>query len=165
MKSVTGKIDPRIELIQVTGIDQLDEIRRLFIEYAQSLDIDLCFQDFDQELETLPGKYAPPMGALILAMVDGQPAGCIALRQLTDNICEMKRLFVRPDFRGLKIGSQLIAKIIKEAKDRQYKHMRLDTLSTMKNALKLYSSFGFYEIEPYIFNPIQGARYLELKLI
>lgn len=164
MKSVIGEKDHRIELIYVTGVDRLDEIRKLFVEYAQSLDIDLCFQDFDQELETLPGKYAPPKGALILALVDDQPAGCIALRKISGDTSEMKRLFVRPDFRGLKIGSQLVSTIIEAAKVRQYKYIRLDTLSTMKNALGLYASFRFYEIEPYIFNPIQGARYLELKL-
>ena len=113
---------------------------------------------------TLPGKYIPPTGALILALVDGEAAGCVALRKVDDNICEMKRLFVRNDFRGLGIGNELISMIIKEARKLNYSYMRLDTLPMMKKAQELYKSYGFYDIEPYVYNPIVGTKYLELNL-
>lgn len=154
----------QIELIPVEGTDRLDMIRQLFLEYAQSLDFDLCFQDFETELASLPGKYARPDGALILAQVDGQPAGCVALRGISEEACEMKRLYVRDAYRGLRIGQALIGRIIEEAAKRHYRFIRLDTAPTMQKAQSLYQSFGFYDIEPYIYNPLQGARYMERKL-
>jgi len=149
----------------VNGEDQLIDVRQLFIEYAQSLEIDLCFQNFEDELRTLPGKYAPPEGALLIARLDGQAVGCIALRKHAGNICEMKRLYVKNSCRGLGLGRKLAVMIIEEAKRLGYSHIRLDTLSTMKEALQLYESLGFYDIDAYIYNPIPGARYLELNLL
>jgi ribosomal protein S18 acetylase RimI-like enzyme len=156
--------DP-IELIQVTGGPELEEIRALFLEYARSLDFSLCFQNFDDELRQLPGDYAPPDGRILLCRVDGQTAGCIAVKSLGGGICEMKRLFVRPAFRGRKIGSLLASKLIKEAKEIGYRAMRLDTIAvTMKPAIELYRSLGFREIPPYCDNPIPNAVYFELTL-
>ncbi|HNU79762.1 MAG TPA: GNAT family N-acetyltransferase [Bacillota bacterium] len=142
----------------------IEEIRKLFLEYARSLEIDLDFQDFETELNTLPGKYQPPDGALILALVEGREAGCIALRKISKDICEMKRLYVRDEYRGLGLGKKLVGMIIDEAVNKNYQYMRLDTLPTMKSAQSLYLSFGFYDIEPYVYNPIQGTRFMELKL-
>ena len=154
----------KIDLVEASTPAQIDEIRLLFLEYARSLDFNLCFQDFDAELATLPGKYALPDGALILALVDGQSAGCIALRKIQDDVCEMKRLYVRDSYRGLKIGRLLIARIIEEAEKRDYQAIRLDTAPDMKAAQSLYASFGFKDIEPYIYNPLPGARYMEKSL-
>jgi ribosomal protein S18 acetylase RimI-like enzyme len=148
----------------VVGTDGLVEIRQLFLEYAASLGIDLSFQGFEAELADLPGKYAPPEGALILARVDRALAGCVALRSLGDGICEMKRLYVRDDFRGLGLGRALVARLIEEARERGYRAMRLDTLATMDAAQRLYASFGFRYIAPYVYNPVDGARYMELIL-
>lgn len=148
----------------VTEGDMLEEVRQLFIEYAQSLRVDLAFQDFKTELKTLPGKYGPPDGVLLLASVDGKGAGCVALRKISNDICEMKRLYVRDAYRGLGIGKRLIDRIIDEARKMNYAYMRLDTLETMKKAQSLYLSLGFYDIEPYVYNPIEGTRFLELKL-
>jgi len=152
------------EFLHVIEGEMIEEIRKLFLEYAQSLDIDLDFQDFETELKTLPGKYQPPDGALILALVEGKEAGCIALRKISKDICEMKRLYVRDEYRGLGLGKMLVGMIIDEAVKKNYQYMRLDTLPTMKSAQSLYLSFGFYDIEPYVYNPIQGTRFMELKL-
>ena len=152
------------EFFLVTEGEMIEEIRKLFLEYARSLEIDLDFQDFETELKTLPGKYQPPDGALILALVEGKEAGCIALRKISKDICEMKRLYVRDEYRGLGLGKKLVGMIIDEAVNKHYQYMRLDTLPTMKRAQSLYSSFGFYDIEPYVYNPIQGTRFMELKL-
>lgn len=154
----------KYEILHVRDGDRLEEVRQLFLEYAQSLGIDLDFQGFDAELETLPGKYQAPDGALMLALVDGKAAGCIALRRISDEICEMKRLYVRDAYRGLGLGKKLVSIIIDEAMNNKYKYMRLDTLPTMKGAQGLYLSFGFYDIEPYVYNPIEGTRFMELKL-
>lgn len=152
------------EFFLVTEGEMIEEIRKLFLEYARSLEIDLDFQDFETELNTLPGKYQPPDGALILALVEGREAGCIALRKISKDICEMKRLYVRDEYRGLGLGKTLVGMIIDEAVNKNYQYMRLDTLPTMKSAQSLYLSFGFYDIEPYVYNPIQGTRFMELKL-
>lgn len=152
------------ELKHVTGGDMLGEVRQLFIEYAKSLNIDLTFQDFEAELKTLPGKYEAPGGTLILATVDGKAAGCIALRKISEDICEMKRLYVRDAYRGLGLGKRLIGMIIDDARKLNYAYIRLDTLETMKKAQSLYLSLGFYDIEPYVYNPIEGTKFLELKL-
>jgi ribosomal protein S18 acetylase RimI-like enzyme len=142
----------------------IPEVRRLFLEYADSLKVPLDFQNFDEELNSLPGAYTPPTGCLLLAISDQEFAGCVALRQLEKNICEMKRLFVRPQWRGTKLGRILAETIIQRARDSGYQFMRLDTLPSMDRARKLYSSLGFYEIEPYRFNPIAGTSFMELKL-
>lgn len=153
-----------IEFRHVTGQNMIEEIKQLFLEYINSLKVDLTFQDVETELKTLPGKYAPPNGVLILALINGKEAGCVALRKISDNVCEMKRLYVRDEFRGLGIGKNLVSKVIKEAKGLNYQYIRLDTLPTMKSAQALYSSLGFYDIEPYVYNPIEGTRYMELKI-
>ncbi|NLW43547.1 MAG: GNAT family N-acetyltransferase [Syntrophomonadaceae bacterium] len=152
------------EFSWVTEGSLLEEVRKLFLEYEDSLGIDLCFQGFDSELQSLPGKYAPPDGALVLALVKGNPAGCAALRRLSEDICEMKRLYVRKEYRGYGIGRRLAAMIIEKARNLGYSCIRLDTLVTMLEANRLYESLGFYDIEPYTFNPLPGARFMELKL-
>lgn len=144
--------------------NQLDKIRQLLREYANSLEIDLCFQDFEEELDSLPGKYAEPDGRLYIALFDDKVAGCIALRRYDDNRAELKRLFVRNGYRGLGISKRLIQRIIQDALDIGYHSILLDTLDTMKPAINLYSSFGFDEIESYYDNPIEGAKYFELDL-
>lgn len=153
-----------IEFKYITGAYMIEEVKQLFLKYAQSLEIDLAFQNFEREFKTLPGQYGSPDGALILALVDGKRAGCIALRKISDSICEMKRLYVYDEYRGLGIGKKLILLIIEEARKLNYSFMRLDTLPTMKKAQEMYLSFGFYDIEPYVYNPIEGARFLELCL-
>lgn len=152
------------EFEHVTAGDKLEAVRELFCEYAKSLEVDLCFQNFEEELKQLPGKYSPPKGILLLANVGGKAAGCIALRLISDDICEMKRLYVRSDFRGTGLGKKLAERLIKEARTLGYRYMRLDTLATMKSAQNLYLSLGFYDIAPYVYNPIDGTRYMELKL-
>jgi len=142
----------------------IDSTRELFREYADSLGFNLCFQDFDNELASLPGEYSPPYGCILLARVDGRIAGCVALRKIEDNICEMKRLYVRSPFRGRKIGHKLASRIIREAERLGYKTMRLDTVPQMKEAVALYRSFGFTQIHPYRHNPIPGAMFFEMSL-
>jgi GNAT superfamily N-acetyltransferase len=152
-------------LLQVESGPALDQIRSLFLEYAQSLDFDLCFQNFDAELRELPGRYRPPEGRLILCEVDGSAAGCIALKPLEPGVCEMKRLFVRPVFRGRQLGVLLAKHIISEARLIGYSAMRLDTIrGRMDNAIALYSSVGFREIPPYYKNPVPNAFFMELEL-
>jgi len=143
----------------------LDEVRKLFAEYAKSLVISLEFQNFDAELAGLPGEYAPPNGRLLIAISDGHPSGCVALRKLDERVCEMKRLYVRPQFQGLRIGRSLAECIIAEAKGMGYESMRLDTLPSMKIARSLYVSLGFCEIAPYRHNPIEGTAFMELALV
>jgi len=152
------------QIISALAAPWLDSVRSLFREYHDWLHVDLRFQNFEEELATLPGKYAPPHGALLLAFEDDQPAGCIALRPLDNSICEMKRLFVRPQFRSRKLGRLLANAIIEEARRIGYARMRLDTLDWMKEAIALYRSLGFYEIPAYTHNPLSGAVFLELDL-
>jgi len=139
-------------------------VKELFVEYAASLGFGLEFQDFDDELASLPGRYAPPRGCILLADVDGHPGGCIGLRPLAGDACEMKRLYVRPAFRGKGVGSALAEEVIARARRLGYGRMRLDTVASMAEANALYASLGFREIEPYRHNPLQGARYFELDL-
>jgi ribosomal protein S18 acetylase RimI-like enzyme len=143
----------------------IPEVRQLFLEYADSLNVPLDFQNFDEELKSLPGAYTPPSGCLLLAISNQQFAGCVAMRPLEKNVCcEMKRLFVRPKWRGTKLGRMLAEKIIQRGRDAGYQFMRLDTLPSMQRARTLYASLGFYEIEPYRFNPIEGTSFMEVKL-
>ena len=144
--------------------EHLNTIRELFKAYQASLNFDLCFQNFDEELAELPGDYAPPDGRLLLAVVKLDVVGCVGLRKLSEGICEMKRLYVKPEFRGLGIGRSLSIAIIEEAREIGYAVMRLDTVPWMREAISLYRSLGFKEIESYTNNPIEGAMYMELKL-
>jgi putative acetyltransferase len=150
---------------QAESSEQIAHARELFLEYAQSLGFSLCFQSFDQELARLPGDYAPPDGRLLLAEYEGQLAGCVALHKLEPGICEMKRLYLRPQFRGKGLGRALADAIIAEARSSGYQRMRLDTIEPiMKDAVAMYRQFGFQEIAPYRPNPIAGAKYMELFL-
>lgn len=153
-----------LRILRVNTKQEIDLARDLFLEYADSLDFDLSFQDFQKEVEQLPGEYAHPAGCLLLAWYDSEVAGCVALRRISKEICEMKRLFVRPKFRGNGIGKALSTAIIEDARRTGYKRMRLDTVPAMKSAIALYESLGFKEIEPYRYNPIQGAKFMELNL-
>jgi ribosomal protein S18 acetylase RimI-like enzyme len=153
-----------VRLIQAHAVPLIPQVRALFLEYATVTGLDLCFQDFDAELAGLPGKYAPPDGRLLIAVKDRDNAGCVALRQLDAGICEMKRLYVPPHFRGQGIGRDLATAVIAEARMIGYRTMRLDTLAGMKEAIALYRSLGFQEIAPYRYNPCADAVYLELNL-
>jgi len=139
-------------------------VRNLFQEYAGSLAFGLDFQDFSEELETLPGKYAPPLGSILVAKENGETVGCVAVRPLGSKVCEMKRLYVKPAHRGKKLGQELAVAIIEEAKSLGYKAMRLDTVEAMKEAPALYRALGFQPIDAYCYNPLPGAMYFELTL-
>jgi len=159
-----------LAVTHVESPTQLAQARELFLEYAQSLGFSLCFQNFDKELAGLPGDYAPPEGRLLLAEYEGQLAGCVALHKLTlhnveDGICEMKRLYLRPQFRGKGLGRILAERIIAEARWAEYTSIRLDTVGpVMKDAVAMYRKLGFKEIAPYRPNPNPGTLYLELTL-
>ncbi len=159
---------PDIRIISVNQPESLGLVRELFVEYAASLGIDLCFQNFDAELAALPGEYTAPSGALLLALVDGAPAGCVGLRPLPDaddpNACEMKRLYVRPAFRRFGLGRRLAEALLDEGQRAGYSAMFLDTLDEMEAARELYASLGFEEVPPYYYNPIPGAHYLRASL-
>ena len=144
--------------------DLVKTVAELFVEYVRSLPFELDFQDFDAELAHIESHYAPPGGRLYLALVDGQPAGCVALRDFGEGVCEMKRLYVRPQFRGLHIGRQLAETIIEAAGEIGYHRMRLDTVASMESANRLYATLGFVSIDAYRFNPVEDAVYLELEL-
>jgi ribosomal protein S18 acetylase RimI-like enzyme len=152
-------------IVQAETSEQIKEIRNLFREYEAWLGIDLCFQNFENELASLPGKYARPTGRLFLITQENQSAGCIALRKIEDGVCEMKRLFVREDFRGSGFGKMLIEKLIEEAQIIGYRKMRLDTLADkMPEAVKLYEHYGFRKIAPYYENPHSETLFMELNL-
>ena len=136
-------------------------VRELMREYAQQLNVDLCFQNFEEELAQLPGLYAAPKGCLMVVTVQGQPAGCAAYRPMSDEVCEMKRLYIRPGFRGLALGRQLVNALLLRAQEAGYRSIRLDTLPFMHSAIALYRSLGFQEIEPYCKNPIAGCLFFE----
>ncbi len=154
-----------IEILQAETREQIEETRKLFREYEKWLGLDLCFQGFEEELKNLPAKYAMPDGRLFLALVNDETAGCIAMRKLEKDVCEMKRLFVRNEFRSLGLGKLLIEKLIEEACLIGYEKMRLDTLpDKMAKAVKLYKSYGFAEISPYYENPYKETLFLELNL-
>ena len=159
---------PRVQLLVPESPEQLDATRAIFREYAQGLGVDLCFQNFEAELASLPGDYRAPRGALLLATVDGEVAGCGAFRPLLDadyaNACEMKRLYVRSGFRGLGVGRVLAQALMDQAVRAGYSAMLLDTLDDMEAARGLYVALGFVEIPPYYYNPIPGAHYLKADL-
>lgn len=149
----------------VSSLEELPIIRTLFQEYADSLGFSLESQNFAQELDELPGKYAPPTGCLLLAMVDGEPAGIVALRPQSHDACEMKRLYVRPQYRKLGLGRALVERVIEEARVLGYRVLRLDTIPTlMERAVALYTALGFERIPPYWNNVLPGAEYMELRL-
>jgi len=154
-----------IHFVQVVSPEQIEHARELFREYEAWIKVDLCFQSFEKELADLPGKYAPPDGRLLLAFHNSQLAGCVALRKIGEGVCEMKRLFVRPEFQGKGVGRQLLDAIFREARTIGYERMRLDTLPPQMNkAIALYRGLGFKEIEPYYDNPVPGALFMELQL-
>jgi putative acetyltransferase len=153
-----------LNILRAESAKDIELVRELFLEYAQSLNFHLCFQDFERELAELPGEYAQPYGLLLLLMSEGKAAGCVALRKIDGNVCEMKRLYVRPEFRGKGLGKKLTLAVIDEAKKIGYRFMRLDTVSSMREAIKLYQLLGFRKIEPYRQNPIEGAIFMELDL-
>ncbi len=154
-----------LTLSEVQTPGQISQARELFLEYAESLGFSLCFQNFDKELAGLPGDYAPPDGRLLLAEYDGQLAGCVALHRLDATSGEMKRLYIRPDFRGLRLGRTLAERIVSEAASIGFQRIRLDTVAgVMDDAIALYRRLGFREIEPYRQNPIAGALYMEKEL-
>ncbi len=154
----------RMDVVHAVTPGQIEQARALFREYERSLGIDLCFQGFEQELAGLPGAYAPPRGRLLLALDGAAQAGCVALRPLADAACEMKRLYVRPAFRGRRVGRLLAERILAEARAIGYPRMRLDTLPSMGEAIALYRALGFVEIAPYTTNPVAGALFMELVL-
>jgi len=153
-----------ISVVPAGATKHLRQAKILFEEYAATLDFALDFQNFEKELAGLPGNYAPPEGCLLLARHRGQVAGCVALRKIDRDICEMKRLFVRLSFRHLGIGAALARTVIQEAKKKGYTRMRLDTVPSMKEAQALYEALGFRKIPPYCHNPVPGALFLELEL-
>jgi ribosomal protein S18 acetylase RimI-like enzyme len=171
----SSSADARIRIVPARSPAEIAVARQLFLEYAESLGFDLCFQDFEKELAELPGDYAPPAGRLLLAVSTApgssegaaaaeNAAGCVALRPLGDAACEMKRLYVRPAFRGIGLGRRLTVEAIEEARRAGHARMRLDTVPSMREAIALYRALGFREIAPYRPNPIPGALYLELDL-
>jgi putative acetyltransferase len=153
-----------IEITPAATEDDLATARELLLEYAASLGFDLGFQDFDAELRSLPGEYAPPRGALLLARSDSRAVGCVAVRPLDPEACEMKRLYVRPSARGIGAGRALAEAAVAAGRRCGYSCMRLDTVPSMETARALYRSLGFREIAPYRFNPIPGTSFMELDL-
>ena len=167
---MTSKTEHRVStndftIVQATTAEDLVTIRELFLEYAASLNFSLCFQGFENELKGLPGDYASPDGRLFLMHYKTQPAGCVALHRTSAGVCEMKRLYIRPAFRGKGLGLALINAVIDEARVIGYRGMRLDTVEpVMKDAVAIYRRLGFKQIAPYRDNPIEGALYMELPL-
>jgi len=153
-----------IQIVKANTETLVENAKELIREYAQSLEFDLEFQDFEKEMENFPGQYAPPRGCLYVALDANQPIGCVALRNLGQGVCEMKRLYVKPSLRGQKVGKLLAEIVIKAARDMEYDYMRLDTIPSMKQANMLYTTLGFKRIAPYRFNPIEGATFFELNL-
>ena len=157
-------LEPPYAIVDATDPPRLDDVRRLFRDYADWIGVDLGFQDFEQELATLPGKYAPPQGRLLLLVRAEQAVGCIALRRFDAHSGEVKRLYVRPAERGRGLGKALAGAIVEAAREIGYRRLMLDTLEPMVEARELYRSFGFTEVPAYYANPLPGAIYMELRL-
>jgi putative acetyltransferase len=153
-----------VHIASADTTDDLQQVRTLFLEYESFLGISLCFQNFERELSTLPGDYAPPEGCLLIARYQGQVAGCVALRQFSDGVCEMKRLYVRSQYQGMKIGRALAEAVIEGARRAGYSCIRLDTLPRLERAVLLYKSLGFEEVAPFHDYPMQ-AVFMERSLI
>jgi len=153
-----------LKVFEATTPEHIEIARTLFREYQTFLNVDLCFQGFEEELASLPGKYAIPKGVILLAEVEGSIAGCVAVRELKENICEMKRLYVKDKFRGLSVGKKLTVEIIEKAKKLHYKKMQLDTLERLETAMGIYQKLGFKKISPYYANPLDEVVYWELDL-
>jgi putative acetyltransferase len=162
------QVEPMIEIGDAIDAAHFAMARALFREYQAALGVDLSFQDFETELQTLPGEYAPPEGVLILALKGSEPAGCVAMRSISGErsgeTCEMKRLYVRPQYRGSGLGRQLAEHVISRARAAGYRWMNLDTLPMMSGAQRMYERLGFKDIPPYRYNPIEGTRFLGLEL-
>ena len=146
------------------SLEELEDVKNIFIEYSEFLQVDLCFQDFEKELMTLHEVYSPPRGCIILAKQNDKTVGCIALKPISNGICEMKRLYVRPQARGTGLGRKLVEELIIFAQKSSYQCMKLDTVSKLKEAIHLYRSLGFTETTPYVYNPLADVLYFELKL-
>lgn len=153
-----------MKIIQAQTAAEMEAVRELFRDYQRWLGVDLCFQGFKEELATLPGRYAPPSGRLLLALAGACAAGCVALRALDDGGCEMKRLFVRPDYRGQGLGHRLAMQVVNEASALGYAVMRLDTLEGLESAMRMYAAMGFQRRTPYYANPLPGVVYWERAL-
>jgi putative acetyltransferase len=165
LNSPVSSVVKGLVVLQAESPTQIAQVRDLFLEYAQSLGFSLCFQSFDKELAGLPGDYAPPDGRLLLAQYEGQLVGCVALHKLEAGVCEMKRLYLRPQFRGKGLGRMLAERIIAEARGVGYDRIRLDTVEpVMKDAVAMYRKLGFGEIAPYRPNPNPGTLYMERAL-
>jgi putative acetyltransferase len=155
---------PHLHVVESDSDEHIQAVRDIFIEYENWLGVSLCFQGFEEELAGLPGKYSPPDGRLLLALEDGDVAGCVAFRPIDDETCEMKRLFVRERFQGMGIGKQLLEMVINDAREAGFKRMRLDSwIPRMGKAIEMYRRHGFYEIEPYNENPYEMI-YMEIAL-
>ena len=146
------------------SLEELEEVREIFVEYANFLQVDLCFQNFEKELQTLHQVYFPPLGCIILAKDEKKVVGCIALKPIGEDICEMKRLYVKPSARGKALGKQLVEELIHFARKAGYKTMKLDTITSLEDAIKLYRSKGFIETDAYVYNPLPEVLYLQLSL-
>ncbi len=153
-----------MRIIEALSPGDIDLARSLFMEYQRAIGVDLCFQAFDEELRALPGAYARPRGRLLLALEDDEPAGCGALRAIAPGIAELKRMWVRPAFRGRGLGRAIAVALLEAAREEGYRAARLDTLESMREAQALYRSLGFYEIPAYYDNPLPGVLYMELAL-
>jgi OHCU decarboxylase len=164
VKHKTEEPERIIHVVQAVTEMQINMAREMFVEYAKSLNIDLCFQNFDKEVNGLPGEYALPRGRLLLASFDSKVAGCVALKRISDEVCEMKRLYVRSEFRGKGIGKRLTTDVMEQARVIGYKQMRLDTLPSMKEAIALYRSLGFESIAPFRDLPASGALFMQARL-
>ena len=153
----------QLEYVKYT-VEELEEVKNIFIEYSEFLQVDLCFQDFEKELQTLHEVYSPPKGCIILAKQNDKTVGCVALKPIGDGVCEMKRLYVRPEARGEGLGRKLVKELIRFAQKSSYQSMKLDTVAKLKKAIDLYRSLGFTETIPYVYNPLDDVLYFELKL-
>lgn len=153
-----------MEIKEIENYEATQSIKEIFLEYSQFLNVDLCFQGFEQELADLKKLYAPPSGCILVAEEENQLAGVVALKKIGEGICEMKRLYVRPAFRKFGIGKELVQLLLHKAKEKNYQTMKLDTLDWLKPAIALYQSFGFQETTAYYHNPLPKVVYMELGL-